>query len=331
MRFVLEEVSWLWNGEDRDGYVERLELLLDRLDVAWERAESYVASRELLAQKVLDSFTLADLLWGDVSPLQLPPDVSQRVTAVFHRMEYWDDLTDWPALESEIDGERVDCSSAVIAHARVGTRNAVACLPLPGKWSGPLVVVVDGRSERVHFVVDERTHRAFFRDALEVERIDASGLPALAPHAFPDLLFLPDVWDGIRHFQGGYARVRDDLLRLLAVLDEQGAWVFTDETGRLSREESSSDEHRPVTNDVIKARFKKWGLDMAPEKPNVWNDRPCRHARERTLGVETLYCEWHYKFEPHVNRVHIHPPVAGSGGRVVVAIFRDHLPLPNDS
>ena len=37
MRFVLEESSWAWDGQDRDGFIERLEQLLDRTDVARER------------------------------------------------------------------------------------------------------------------------------------------------------------------------------------------------------------------------------------------------------------------------------------------------------
>jgi hypothetical protein len=44
----------------------------------------------------------------------------------------------------------------------------------------------------------------------------------------------------------------------------------------------------------------------------------------------TLYCEWHYKFEPHINRAHVHPPIPESGGKMIIAIFRDHLPLPGD-
>jgi ribosomal protein L11 methyltransferase len=203
---------------------------------------------------------------------------------------------------------------------------------LPGTWDGACEVIVGGVAETVHFVVDEPSHRAFFRDALAVERVDETGLESLAAHAFPDLLFLKGVWKGLRRFEGGYARVREALHDFLGVLDDDGAWVFTDETGRLSREEPEpgSGARVPVTNHLVQSRFTRWGLDVAPEKPDVRADGKCRRERERELNGQTLYCEWHYKVEGHTNRVHLHPPIAASDGKVIVAIFCEHLRLPGD-
>ncbi|HEX5752290.1 MAG TPA: hypothetical protein VFZ09_39150 [Archangium sp.] len=332
MRFVLEESSWAWDGNNREAFIERFEQLLDRLDIAYEREEPCAASREWLQQQVLGSYTLNDLLWNPDSPLDLPFEVRQRVVGHLNMMRYWDEETAWPAIDVNIAGRDVLSPSAALGHARVRERQATACLPLPGPWRGPCEVIVNGVKEHVHFVVDELSHRAFFRDALEVERVDEAGLEVLAPHAFPDLLFLNGVWSELGHFEGGYARVRQSLHRFLAVLDEHGAWVFTDETGRLSPEEPmpSVGGRKPVTNQIIQQRFIRWGFDVAPEKPNVRTDGICRRARERELEGQTLYCEWHYKLESHTNRVHIHPPVNASGGKVIVAIFRDHLPLPGD-
>ncbi|ATB38861.1 hypothetical protein CYFUS_004296 [Cystobacter fuscus] len=332
MRFVLEESSWAWDGKNRETYIERIEQLLDRLDIAYEREEPYLASRELLQQQVFGAYTLNDLLWNQDSPLNLPFEVSQRVVGHLNMMQYWDEEMAWPAIDVNIAGSDVLSPSAALVHARVGRRQATACLPLPGTWSGPCEVIVAGAKERIHFVVDEPSHRAFFRDTLEVEHVDEAGLEALAPHAFPVLMFLKGVWSELGHFEGGYARIRQSLHHFLAVLDDHGAWVFTDETGRLSPEEPvpGDKERRPVTNQLIQQRFIHWAFDVAPEKPNVRADGVCRRARERELGGQTLYCEWHYKFEGHVNRAHIHPPVTASKGKVIVAIFRDHLPLPGD-
>lgn len=332
MRFVLEEASWVWDGVDREAYIERVEQLLDRLDVAGERQEPYVASRELLAQNISAAHTLADLFWNPDSPLELPVEVAQRVTSHFSAMRYWDDEVAWPAIDVSIAGRELISPSAALAHARVARGEATACLPLPGSWRGPCEVAVAGLKQMIHFVVDEASHRAFFRDALEVERADEARLEALAPHAFPDLFFFEGVWDGLRHFQGGYARVRRDLHELLAVLDDHGAWVFTDDTGRLSRDEQVPDDvqRQHVSNQLIEQRFKRWGLDIAPEKPDVRDDGRCRRPRERVLDGRTLYCEWHCKLEAHINRVHLHPPVPESGEKLIVAVFRDHLPLPGD-
>jgi hypothetical protein len=330
VRFILEESSWVWDGADREAYIERIEVLLDRLDVASERGEPYAASRELLEQAVLEGKPLGDLLWVCGSALDLPFEVMQRLTAHFNVIRYWDDEIEWQDFLASIAGREVVSPSASLAHARVAQGSATACLPLPGTWSGPCEVVVGEVKKTVHFVVDEQSHRAFFRDALEVERADEGRLEALAPHAFPDLFFLEGVWRGLNQFEGGYRRVRDDLHRLLSILDDHGAWVFTDKTGRLSREEPDPTDKmpKPVTNQLTERRFKRWGLDMAPEKPDVRADNKCREARERKLGGQPLYCEWHYKFEPHINRAHIHPPVSASGEKLIVAIFCDHLPLP---
>ncbi len=102
-------------------------------------------------------------------------------------------------------------------------------------------------------------------------------------------------------------------------------------TGRLSPEEAAPEGEapKPVTNQLVERRFRGWGLEIAPENPDVWEDGRCRRARERVLEGRTLYCEWHYKFG-HRNRAHIHPPVPESQDKLVVAIFRDHLPLPGD-
>lgn len=332
MRFVLEEASWAWDGNNRNAYIERIERFLDRLDVARERGEPYAASSELLQQAVLGAYTLADLLWDRDSPLTLPPEVGERIAPHFSAMQYWDETMPWPAIEVSIAGRDVLSPSAALAHARVADRAATACLPLPGIWKGPCEVVVGAVKTSVHFVVDEPSHRAFFRSALDVERADEAGLEALASHAFPALFFLEGVWDGLRHFEGGYARVRDDLHRFLAVLDDHGAWVFTDQTGRLSpgEPEPGAKDRKPVTYDLIVQRFRGWGLIVAPENADVQADGKCRRARERVLDGQTLYCEWHYKFEKHTNRAHIHPPLPASEEKVIVAIFRDHLPLPGD-
>lgn len=332
MRFVLEEASWAWDGNDRVNYIERIEHLINRLDVARERGESVAASRELLQQTILGAHALVDLLWNPDLPLKLPREVCERLTAHFNMMRYWDDEEPWPALQVYIAGREVLSVSAALAHARVRRREATACLPLPGTWNGSCEVVVGPDKAVVHFVVDERSHRTFFRDALAVERADEAGLQKLAVHAFPDLFFLEGVWDGLRHFEGGYARVRNALHHMLAVLDDDGAWVFTDDTGRLSREEvePSDGERRAVTNQLVEQRFRLRGLDVAPEKPNVRADGRCRRERERVLDGQTLYCEWHHKFEQHINRAHFHPPVDASGGKLIIAIFRDHLRLPGD-
>ena len=327
MRLVVEESSWTWDGADGAAFVERIERLLDRLDVACDRGEELAACRALFEQKILGA-DLGEILWGS----DIPMEVQQRISAHFNRMRFWDDeVDDYPGLEATIAGVTVFSPSASFVHAQLGQGQLVACLPLPGMYSGPVPVVASDRAELVYFITDETSHRGFFRAAIAAGN-DSKRAGALAAHAFPDTCFLDGVWRGLRDFAGGYARVREPLLRFLGLFDDHGAWVLTDETGRLTQEEPAPGDRRRVgvSNDLIERRFRAWALDTAPEKPNVRDDPRCRRARERTLGGELLYCEWHYKIEPHINRVHFHRPTKASQGRPIVAIFHEHLPLPGD-
>lgn len=326
MHFVLEESSWTWDGQEQDAFVERIERLLDRLDVARERGEDFAACRALFEQKVHGQ-DLGEILWG----AGIAPEVQQRITAHFNMMRYWDDEEEFLGFEARIVDAELFSPSAVYVHARAGQGQLIACLPLPGTWSGPCTVVVADRAELLHFVTDEATHRGFFRSAI-AEKKDVQTAEALAGHAFPDTFFIEGVWREVRDFLGGYNRVREPLLRFLGVFDDHGKWVLTDETGRLTQDEREPSDKRKVgvSNEIIEKRFLAWGLDVAPEKPNVYADGICRRARERTLGGRVLYCELHYKITLPKNRVHIYRPVKESKDRPIVAIFHEHLPLPGD-
>lgn len=327
MRFVLDEASWAWDGVDPAGFVERLEEFLDRLDVARERDEPYAMSSVFWERVVFNDVTLHSLIWDADSPLDLDHDLIERFAAALGGAPVWDAEADWAAIAVTIGGTVVESVSA--AHAQAA-ENPVACIALPGRWSGPTAVEVGGRVSTVHFVVDETTHRGFFREVFGAAGGEPRQLVEFASHAFPDIHFLDDVWQGLRRLDGGYTRVKERLLKLLAVLDDFGGWIFTDDTGRLTPSEPkpSGGAPTPATSQIIQDRFSGWGLSVAPEKPDVRANKKCREARERTLGGRTLYCEWHYKFEPHINRAHLHGPVEESEHKVVFAILAHHLPLP---
>lgn len=329
MYFLLEESSWAWDGREPEAYVERIEQLLDRLDTAHEREEEFATSTELLEQKVTGGHTLADLLWGP--ELAMSHDVQERITTHFGRLRFWDEATGYSDFEAEIAGKPVLSPSAVFVHGRAGEGETIACLPLPGTWRGPCVVRVADRAALVHFVTDEASHRAFFRAAIAT-RATGDALEPLAPHAFPDTCFVETVWRGVREFKGGYAHVRDDLLKFLGEFDDHAAWAYNDETGRRSRNEPIPGDaaRRPVTNVLLEERFRALGLDVSRETLDVEKTARLRQQRERVVGGRLLYCEWHYKIEGHQNRVHFHAPVAESEHRPIIAIFHEHLDLPGD-
>lgn len=328
MYFALEEASWGWDGLQPAAYVERIEQLLDRLDCAREREEGFAASSELLSQSILGTTTLADLLW-DPEKLPMTPEIRERITVRFGRLDFWDETAAWPAVTSNVDGEDVISPSSAYVHQLSTQGKLSACIALPGRWRGKCTVTIGKNSQPIHFVVDESTHRNFFRDA--VQPAGEELLESLVSHAFPDVFCVSSVWSELGDFDGGYLRVHQELKRFLTALDDHGSWIFTDTTGRLSPDEKSPAESErpiPVTDNIVEKRFLGLGFDVAPEKPDVRIDGKCRRARERTVGGRNLYCEWHLKVEPHINRVHIHAPVTESGAKVVFAIAADHLPLP---
>lgn len=331
MDFVLEESSWAWDGREPAAYVERIERLLDRLDVARERGEEFTASGGLLEQRLAGERRLADVLWSADNELELSHDVRERITALMHQLRFWDEDGVYPALDVVIDGVEVFSPSAAYAHAQAAAGEATACLPLPGRWRGPRTVVVGERSERVHFVCDETSHRGFFRDRIAAKKVEAAVEP-LASHAFPDTYFVDGVWRGLRDFEGGYTRVRESLLDFLARFDDHATWIYSDTTGRLTRGETapSHGAAQAITNLLLEGRFAALGLLVSPEARDVHETARPRRERERTIGGRVLYCEWHFKIEKHTNRVHFHGPVPESGDRPIIAIFHKHLCLPGD-
>jgi len=332
MYFVVEESSWEWDGLDPEAYIERIELFLDRLDAARERDEVFSASTELLRQHVVGDHVLADILWKGCAGVQFSHDISERINTHFGIMTFWDEEQGFVEFEAAVDDEAIISPSAVYVHSLATSGRAIACIPLPGKWKGVHTLNVGNESRPIYFVVDEVTHREFFRTTIASKATDEL-LEPLAPHAFPDTYFVEDLWRGVRDFRGGYAHVRKDLLTFLARFDDHARWIWTDQSGRISRDEmleADSSSPQPVTEALVTRRFRALGVEVSTETREVASTARLRRQREREVGGRLVYCEWHYKIERHQNRVHVHEPVIESGGRAVIAIFHEHLDLPGD-
>lgn len=323
--FVIEESSWQHEAVDRVSYVERIEQWLDSLDRAWERQEGACASHVLLTVEVFNQ-TLADVFWSG----GLPWEVQERITTHFNRMNYWDDEGEYQKWDARVGGLSLEFApSLAYTHRRVSDGDLVACLPLPGRWRGRIEVGDASDLALVHFVVDDATHRDFFRHGIELQKLDLASIENLVPHAYPSTRFLDHTWRDARDFEGGYARVRESLLAFLAMFDDHAGWIHRDESGRIHPSESADDVKRvPVTRHLIEQRFRGFGYEVAPESPEVASDSKCRRARERDVGGRIIYCEWHYKIQRHTNRVHFHGPIPESDDLPIIAIFCQHLPLP---
>jgi len=245
---------------------------------------------------------------------------------------YYVDEDAWPdGLDQatiSIDGEpAAENNDVAWAHHWVRQGSPVACLSLVR--DGALETTSALGSTPVFFVTNEIGRRAFWRDAIVVMGDDLGTLQNLASKAFPSLFFADDVLSALRTLPGGYVAIRERVKAALVVLNEHGRWVFQAPPPVLRPDEAPGpDPSARPSNQIVERRFLGFGLDVAPENPNVRLSRVPREAREILVGGRTLYCEWHIKLEPHRNRIHIHEPTPESGDRVVVAIIHEHLPLP---
>jgi hypothetical protein len=331
MAFVVDGAEWCFDGWPAGEIAEAIDQLLERVSTARDRNEIVWIGDDLQTRPVLDALDLWSL-FSPTAPIHLQVEIQQELAAWLGIGSCYLDEEKWPdgmsdsliQIDSGLPKENADVAWA---HHNVRAGIAVACRGL--KRSGPHTTLSSQGSATVHWIQNEVTHRAFWRAAIDVEGGSEATLERLAPHAFPDLHFHDGVWRGLNRFAGGYTAMRFQVQRYLAVLDEHGKWAFTYPPPALRRGEATGprSEGQPP-NQVVERRFHGLALTMAPENPDVYANGNCRRAREVTIGKRALYCEWHGKLEPHQNRVHIHPPVPESEGKVVIAIFHEHLPLP---
>lgn len=334
MSFVIDGSEWCFDGWSAEEIDHRLGGLVDRIDVARSRGERVWIGDDLQTRHVMGDLSVWDL-WSPDSPVELPRELRQELAATLGRAHLYLDESSWP--EGIIDCTEIAVGCELVwenpdvawAHHHTRAGRAVACLGLRRRGIHPTrsaAGVVD-----VHWVVDESGHRGFFRAAILVERDTEETLERLAPHAFPDLFFLEGVWRGLADFEGGYTSVRNELRRHLALYDDMGAWAFTAPPPLESMSDTRSTTEGGPDQRLVERRFSLASADVAPENPNVSRDATCRSARERVLKGRTLYCHWHGKISPHINRIHIHPPIPESEGKLIVAIFHAHLPLLGDA
>ncbi len=330
MAFVVDGSEWRFDDWSAEAIDEALGRLFERIHVARSRGERVWIGDDLQNRPVLGTLSVWEL-WSPDCPVRLPMELYQELAAALGTTNRYLDENDWPPgiedTQVRIGPEPVAENPDVgWAHHNARAGRAVACLGL--RRSGVFPTRSAGGAADVHWVIDEQGHREFFRAAIAVEHDNEETIQRLAPHAYPDVFFLEQAWRGLSDFKGGYAAVRRELQRHLAVYDDHGWWIFTAPPPSETEEDSRQAPGQTPDQRLIGRRFELRGLAVAPEKPDVASDRTSRQARERQLKGATLYCHWHGKIEPHINRIHIHPPVPESDEKLIVAIFHAHLPLP---
>lgn len=333
MAFVVNGAEWCFEDWPVSKVVDAIDNLLDRVSTAYDRGETVWIGDDLQTRPVLGESDLWSLCSPD-TPINLPAELWQELTAWLGAARRYADEEIWPAGLTEtliqVDSDlAVENADLAWAHHNVRAGHGVACLTLTR--SCQIKTVSSQGSAVVHCVQNEMAHRAFWRAALDVEGDNEATLERLVPHAFPDLYFYDGVLHGLNRLVGGYLALRIMIRNYLSILDDHGSWAFKFPPPALSPGEPVGPNPLALpSNQIIERRFQGLGIDMAPENPNVYANGDCRRAREITIGTQTFYCGWHGKLEPHQNRLHVHPPVQESDGKVIIAIFHEHLPLPGD-
>lgn len=340
MSFVIDSSEWNFDGKDVVTVALMLEQLLSRLDTANERNEKVYLGKDLQSRDVANGMDLWAFLYCDLMS-DLDGSILDELAAKLSPLEYYEDNEAiWPPhflTEAVIGPDGIELSFDIdFAHFSSLSNTPMGCLTLFNK--GTLLTRSSKGDVIIPLISDEISHKDFWRKVFfPAIRDTPSNLKMYSGSMYPNLWFIEDVWSGVSSFQGGYSKVENRLKKLLECLDDHGAWIFTEPPPALSPSDhvvAQLGVNPP--NAIIEDRFMGFGVEVSPEKANVRNDKTCYAARlvnfkpdPQTKDVISLYCEWHGKLEEHINRVHIHAPIPESMGKIIVAIFHKHLPLPS--
>lgn len=331
MTFVVDGSEWRFDDFDSDQILSKVDCFLALVGAVRDRNETIMLGDDFQYRPMLGQLDLWSLK-SPASPVQLPEEIWQELAAWLNSASRYADEPEWPAglehtniaVGDEAPVDNIDL--AWVHHCvRAGAEIGLLGLARDGEFT-----TTSGLGQvAAWWVATETAHKGFWRSILRRRAATAINLGELAPHAYPNLLFAHGAVDGVRHLAGGYLAISQTVQMYLAVLDDFGAWAFTfPPPGLAFGEPPGPNAEAQPSNQIIIRRFTGLGLDMTPENPNVREDPTSRRAREIQVEDSILYCEWHGKLEPHRNRVYVHPPVEASGGKVLIAVFDEHLPLP---
>lgn len=333
MAFVVDGSDWKLDGKSTSQVEAAIERFLGALADAKDAEIPVWFGENFQADPVLGTQIIWELM-SPGSPLQLPTELWQELTAYLGQpRHYIDDGRQPQGFPTYVDiaiddGPTVPNRDVAWAHHSVRNGRAVACI---GLWrTGVFSTSSAIATKSLHWVGNSRSVAEFWRDGISFEGNTLVAFERLATRAYPELHFFGNVLHHAGDFVGGYHANAPELKRHLAVLNDYGHWAFTAAPPAQDPTDPPGTTGNQPPDQLVQIRFTRKQVDIAPEHANVKSNKTCREAREVTLGGKVLYCEWHCKLQGHQNRIHVHRPVTESNGKLVVAIFAQHLPLPGD-
>lgn len=329
--FVINGADWDFATLTADQIEKLLDQALSFVDVSRSRGEDVVIGDDFQTRAMLGTLSIWDL-FGSQSPVRLRRELLQELTAWLATARCYTDAADWPdGIDDTVISiggvPDLDNPDVTWAHCSMLAGQSAACFTF-----GESVVAETKTAfgtTKVHFVADETNRTRFWREMIVFHGDSLESLIRHASHAYPHLYFVEGTLQHAGQLGGGYIASKGNVQRALSTLDDWGGWAFTWPPPALRPNEGAplNANARP-SNQVVRDRFTGFGIDAAPENPNVRTHAASREARETFVGTRRLYCEWHVKLEPHRNRIHFHPPVPESDQKVVIGMIHTHLPLP---
>jgi hypothetical protein len=305
----LDDIPWSVAPLSPADLEELLDSLSDRIASANSRNELLSAHESLYELPRVADKTLANVLFdrSDISTTvrlraqklidRIPtfPDGDLPLEVAWAGQIWLAPTTSWVCQRRQ-NGDSAACVTAITAGRRLQTSVSAAGLVSP-----------------VWFISDEQSHVDYFRHLATQPHCHENDFAALAPHAFPNLVFVDGVFRGLRDLSCPFAHRRDDVVRTLGALSDYSEIIFA------SHKEKD-----------IAGQLRALGIDASTETRETLEDAKCRTARERRFGSQVLLFDWHAKFEPQVDRLHFCPPMPSSGNKPIIGIIHRHLPLPGD-
>lgn len=312
MRFVIDETSWRFDGLKQDVCIEKLETMLDLLEDAHDQGHSVCYSEDLFFITVWQDKSFYELYDPD-SPVSIPREVQERITSIFCWLPKWQELSlSWPpAFEVQINQKNEE-DAASIAWAHEQTKqdkaHAVACLVFPNIRSvGCLPVTVKRCTESLWFIADHQNYYNFFRWLITDTTKNPSEMEAFALSAFPEIDFVPGVFNGIKIMSKPYKELVKPLTKHLGALSDHGKRIFSGSWRNAS------------------AEFGSLGVDLSDENGNTKGNNEARKERTLNINGTDIIFWWHSKLEPDRDRMHFYPDRIPTGGRLLIGIFCCHL------
>lgn len=307
--FVLDETSWI--ATQAEGYLERLEGLLDNMERLRDDNRVCLFSEELFHLEIYEGQALYDLFSGN-SSLPIPREIQERITAEFGRLRAWGEMDrPWPADFDVSIGNAgpvfAPSLAWAMAQAALGSRQAVPCLIAANAWPSGLQTITVADSQAGVWLVSQVSDPGYYR-WLAIHGTDRPAeLDELLGMAFPNLEFVADCTDGIKEMSLGYRDLIGSIVETLGVLSDEGPRIFAESW------------------QVAPNAFGSLGVSISDENGGTKGNKKAERAHTRDHGGRAIPFWWHIKLQPDRDRIHLDATPLHDNGKIIVGIFCRHL------